>query len=300
MFAEYDAPATAKIDGDKADLNKKEDGAGDVSDDNGHLPIGNKVFAMCFALCLSVKYGLRVYECMSGQIAIFLVGLTSPITLALVLPSLMRQIIQPSGIGKVDLFVHTSAVDNMETEDSDIKDLYENGLGGSLKGIVIDGMVTDAENSNPRGKKNALQAWRFRRCYAPHSIVEVDRDRCASGKDELEEEKGGCLVEREECVQVQVGGKHVRVPRIWDPPASYLPYFQFYRLARLYPYMLAEEVSARRRYSHVLRMRTDTILYSIWDQLQQFHEAIPPLSQVVSGPGYNNLRNPSHMVDSFW
>ena len=245
---------------------------------------------------------VRAYECMSGQIAIFLVGLTSPITSALVLPSVMRQIIQPSGIGKVDLFVHTSAVDNMETEDSDIKDLYENGLGGSLKGIVIDGMVTDAENSNIRGKKNALQAWRFRRCYAPHSSVEFDRalDKCASGKDELEEEKGGCLVEREECVQVQVGGKHVRVPRIWDPPASYLPYFQFYRLARLYPYMLAEEVSARRRYSHVLRMRTDTILYSIWDQLQQFHEAIPPQSQVISGPGYSNLRNPSHMVDSFW
>jgi hypothetical protein len=95
-------------------------------------------------------------------------------------------------------------------------------------------------------------------------------------------------------------GKDTWVPRIWDPPISHLQYFQFYRLAHLYPYMLAEEGRARRRYSHVLRMRTDALQYSMWDRIQHFHKIISPLNHVVSGPGLNNLRNPSFIVDNFW
>jgi len=64
--------------------------------------------------------------------------------------------------------------------------------------------------------------------------------------------------------------------------------------------MLAEEGRARRRYSHVLRMRTDALQYSMWDRIQHFYEIISPLNHVVSGPGFNNLRNPSFIVDSFW
>ena len=64
--------------------------------------------------------------------------------------------------------------------------------------------------------------------------------------------------------------------------------------------MLAKEVRARRRYSHVVRMRTDTIAYFDWGAVHQFHEIIPPLSQVVSGPGFNNDRNAWYMHDVFW
>jgi hypothetical protein len=112
--------------------------------------------------------------------------------------------------------------------------------------------------------------------------------------------KEKCLAKREDYIQVKLNGKDTWVPRIWDPPTWYLGTVQFYRLAHLYPYMLAEETRACRRYSHVVRMRTDAIQESIWEGIQTFHEIIPPLNQVVAGPRFDNLRTPSHMLDSFW
>jgi hypothetical protein len=47
-------------------------------------------------------------------------------------------------------------------------------------------------------------------------------------------------------------------------------------------------------------MRTDTIAYADWGDIRRFHEMIPPLSLVVSGPGFSNVRNASLMHDVFW
>ena len=112
--------------------------------------------------------------------------------------------------------------------------------------------------------------------------------------------EGKCLAKREDCIQVELSGKDTWVPLMWDPPTSDLAIIQFYRLAHLYPYMLAEETRVRRRYSHVVRMRTDAIQESMWEGIQEFHETIPPLNQVVAGPRFDNVRSPSHMLDSFW
>ncbi len=47
---------------------------------------------------------------------------------------------------KFDFFVHTSPMDNMETEDSDIIDIYKSGLGISLKVVVMDREYGGTEN----------------------------------------------------------------------------------------------------------------------------------------------------------
>ena len=217
---------------------------------------------------------------MHVQIAIFLVGLTTPVSATLVIPSLVRYVIQPWGQENVDFFVHTSPMDSIAMDDSDIIDSYESGLGSCLQGIVVDKKFRETETIYVRAKKPTL----FDTPQACQSTIM----------------QSSLRVERDDCLKVEMRGKDMWVPRIYDPPTSHLPYFQFHRLAHLYPYMLAEEGRARRRYSHVVRMRTDAIQYSMWDRIQQFHKIIPPLSQVVSGPGFNNVRNPSYMFDNFW
>jgi hypothetical protein len=412
---------------------------------------------------------------MCVQIAIFLVGLTTQFTGNHVIPSVVRHVIHPWGRENVDFFVHTSPMDSMAMDDSDVMDLYESGLESCLRGIVVDRKFREAESINIKAKKTTLQACKqnkatFQRqngidhpavyidlpslecacdssnassissdgeqggdasshesvmpasacraggqaswilsvrglvpgfIYGLHfkwfhanellgsfdSVISTDtssyivrkalsesgqdvtsifdliahsrklrmdvavRDmypglteektligtrhidsavntvrihcsrerrkvpdgesnRSASVKDDFEQANGDRLVERDDCIKVvwkgdfasftKMDGNDTWVPRIWDPPTSHTPYFQFYRLAHLYPYMLAEEGRARRRYSHVVRMRTDALQYSTWDRIQQFRELIPSLKHVVSGPGFNNLRTPSFMVDSFW
>jgi hypothetical protein len=217
---------------------------------------------------------------MRVQIAIFLVGLTTPISATLVIPSLVRYVIQPWGQENVDFFVHTSPMDSIVMDDSDIIDSYARGLGSCLQGIVVDKKFRETETVYVRAKTPIL----FDTEQACQSTIM----------------QSSLQVERDDCVKVEMCGKDVWVPRIYDPPTSHLPYFQFHRLANLYPCMLAEERRARRRYSHVVRMRTDAIQYYMWDRIPQFHKIIPPLSQVVSGPGFNNLRNPSYIFDNFW
>jgi hypothetical protein len=62
------------------------------------------------------------------QIAIFLVGLTTPATAQLVIPSLVRHVIHAWGPESVDFFVHTSPLHSMAMQGSDVVDLYEIGL----------------------------------------------------------------------------------------------------------------------------------------------------------------------------
>ncbi len=112
--------------------------------------------------------------------------------------------------------------------------------------------------------------------------------------------RGTCIASREDCIQVEVSGEHAWVHRIWIPPVSPAVYFQFHRLAHLYPYMLDEETREPRRYYHVVRMRTDAMQVSMWEGIKKFHEIIPPLSKVVAGPGFDNIRSPSYMPDTFW
>jgi len=47
-------------------------------------------------------------------------------------------------------------------------------------------------------------------------------------------------------------------------------------------------------------MRKDAIAFADWGDIRRFHEIIPPLSLVVSGPGFSNVRNASLMHDVFW
>jgi hypothetical protein len=76
---------------------------------------------------------------MYAQIAIFLVGLTTPATVRLVIPSLVLHIVQSLGPENVDFFVHTSPLHNMTMQSSEVLDLYESGLGEQLRVDPVDG-----------------------------------------------------------------------------------------------------------------------------------------------------------------
>ena len=79
---------------------------------------------------------------MRVQIAIFLVGLTTPISATLVIPSLVRYVIQPWGQENVDFFVHTSPMDSIVMDDSDIIDSWSGKLlAGYRRGQEISGDV---------------------------------------------------------------------------------------------------------------------------------------------------------------
>ena len=76
---------------------------------------------------------------MYAQIAIFLVGLTTPATVRLVIPSLVLHIVQGLGPENVDFFVHTSPLHSMMMQSSEVLDLYESGLGEQLRVDPVDG-----------------------------------------------------------------------------------------------------------------------------------------------------------------
>ncbi len=75
---------------------------------------------------------------MCVQIAIFLVGLTTPATAPLVIPSLVRHVIQVWGPESVDFFVHTSPLHSMAMNGSDVVDLYEMGLRQQFEELRVD------------------------------------------------------------------------------------------------------------------------------------------------------------------
>ena len=95
---------------------------------------------------------------MCVQIAIFLVGLTTPLTATLVIPSLVRHVIQPWGRDNVDFFVHTSPMDSEAMDESDVMDSYETGLGSCLRSIVVDRKFRETETIYIRAKNSTLQA----------------------------------------------------------------------------------------------------------------------------------------------
>ena len=76
--------------------------------------------------------------CVCVQIAIFLVGLTTQATAPLVIPSLVRHVIQVWGPESVDFFVHTSPLHIMAMNGSHVVDLYEIGLRQHLEELRVD------------------------------------------------------------------------------------------------------------------------------------------------------------------
>ena len=95
---------------------------------------------------------------MCVQIAIFLVGLTTPLTATLVIPSVVRHVIQPWGRDNVDFFVHTSPMYSKAMNDSDIMDSYQTGLGSCSWSIVVDRKFRETETIYIRAKNSTLQS----------------------------------------------------------------------------------------------------------------------------------------------
>jgi hypothetical protein len=75
---------------------------------------------------------------MYAQIAIFLVGLTTPATVRLVIPSLVLHVVQGLGPENVDFFVHTSPLHSMVMQSSEVLDLYQSGLGQQGEELRVD------------------------------------------------------------------------------------------------------------------------------------------------------------------
>ena len=253
-------------------------------DDNERLPVGNRA-------------------------AILMVGLTVAITSDLVLPSLVREIIQPFGDGGADIFVHTSALNPVEVSDEDIVDMYSSGLGTSLAGIIVDSHFKASEMVHIRKMPAASHQGRQaaqpnRRCRQHKPDAEVEHNRSSSQKkfarlaaappgwEADEADEGG------ECTGIEIRGEKVWAPRVWEPPANHVAYFQFFRLRALYPLLLAEERRRMSRYSHVIRMRTDTIWYHEWEGVEGIMEVIPPASNSVAVP--MGLQHDTFWGDVVW
>ena len=230
-------------------------------DDNGNLPVGHKI-------------------------ALLLTGLTEPEHLAphLVLPSIIREIITPLGPQNVDCFVHTSSLKG-GGEDA-VAEVYSR-LGQSLAALVYVENYRGPERVHVRRPKrlpqylhalhgggrvdtnatthDACQDWMCRNT----SQVFRNFSNCGLSKFQLlahaspahTEEHGGesGTDSMDDCVQAGFSGQDVWVPRVWEPEPFFAGYYQFFRLRDLYPLMLAEEARARARYSHVMRLRTDTV-----------------------------------------
>lgn len=250
-------------------------------------------------------------ECLlvGNRAAILMVGLTVTITSNLVLPSLVREIIQPFGDGGADIFVHTSALNPNEVSDEDIVDMYSSGLGTSLAGIIVDSHFKASEMVHirkvPSASHQSRQAAQLnRRCRQHKRDAESEHHGISSeekfarlasaplGGEADEEDDGG------RCIGIEIRGETVWAPRVWEPPANLVTYYQFYRLRALYPLLLAEERRRMTRYSHVIRMRTDTIWYHEWEGVEGIMEGIPPASNTVAVP--MGLQHDAFWGDVVW
>ena len=208
-----------------------------------------------------------------SRIALLVSGLTQPVT-SLMLGSVMREIVQPLGSDGVHVFVHTtgSFTKDWDVEflkackgnDSDdtVAEIYTSVLGECLRTLVIDQQYHSAEKvykGKTLGTKCAGQA-------------------------------------RAECVLSTVKGEQVWLPRVWHDPNPVWR-MQFYRLRELYPHVLAEEKMLRSRYSHLVRLRTDTIWYGPWNF--KFVADIDPQSRTVALPR-GDASGSDLVPDSFW
>ena len=239
------------------------------------------------------------------RVAIFMVGLTVPVTSTLVLPSLAREILQPFGADRVDVFVHTSPLDAPSSgSEEDIVKIHSSVLKESLAAIVVDSDFKALEtvhvrNPQARARTDRQATPSHLRCQEykcdpahPHFRFCDNRKftRLASAEPGWEAERDE---EEEECMLVERDGTSVWLPRIWEPPANFVSYLQFFRLRAVFPLLLAEERRRSSRYSHVVRMRTDSVWYTEWVGAEGLLEGIPPHSSTVAVPA-------GHLLHAFW
>ena len=70
------------------------------------------------------------------------------------------------------------------------------------------------------------------------------------------------------------------------------------------PLLLLFQVRLGFRYSHVFRLRTDTLWFHAWGNLTYLRQLLPPLSHTVAAPGLlprpPHLLTPTFLSDAFW
>ena len=261
-----------------------EEGRGGRTDDNEHLDIGS-------------------------TIAILLSGLTVPITSTHVLPSIVKNIIEPLGSHNIHVFVHTSPWNVTRHDDGSHTchapssacgappswaTVGSGGEEGAAKTRELVGMYMDALNESAR-------AIVVDRDYLGSSSVQITT---SGDSNHHSRDPGGRYTGREERVQSGFQGEDTWVPRIWE---HYLQKktiidagVQFERLRDLYPLVLAEERRMLQRYSHVIRMRTDSTWLSAWKEVEVLHKKVPPRDFVVAFPNPHHHSGTPFIPDLFW
>ena len=208
-----------------------------------------------------------------NRIALLMTGLTQPVT-QLALASVQREIRQPLGENNVHIFVHTSSVDKSgrvcgHCAHDDVAEMFIAAFGEGLRTLVVDQEFRTAERVYT-GKHEEP------RCTVQHT---------GTGNSDLE------------CVPSSWPGDEVPVPRMWHPPKSRGYRKQFDRLSGLFPHVLAEEKLLGARYSHLVRLRTDSIWFKPWTF--RFVGEIDPSSRTVALP-HGTSPGVGFTPDNFW
>ncbi|MGB1604698.1 MAG: hypothetical protein ACPIOQ_68840, partial [Promethearchaeia archaeon] len=238
-------------------------------------------------------------------VAILLSGLTVPMTSTHVLPGIVENIIGPFGTNNVHVFVHTSPWNltgqndfshtcHAPSSECGGPPLWATTGGGKEEGASktreLVGMYMDALNESTRA-------------------VVVDRDYQGSRSVNIINTHesfglGGGYVGPRERVQSGFQGKDKWVSRIWEHHLQKNTIInaghQYLRLRDLYPLVLAEERRMSRRYSHVIRMRTDSTWLSAWKCVEELHEQVPPRDLIIALPNPHHHNGTPFIPDIFW
>ena len=212
-------------------------------------------------------------------IAILLSGLSKPITSTRVLPSIVENIIKPLGRKNVHFFVHTSPGNCSKAEMlAHPKDACCDDTEGTASHCGWPPWAAVSSGRNAGAEKTA-------------ALVSMYRD-------SLNESLRGIVVEED-----YRGSNWDNITSSDGDKLQYLSRnsgLQFERLRDLYPLVLAEERRMLQRYSHVIRMRTDSTWLSAWKEVEVLHRLILPLDFVVAFPNPHHHSASSFIPDVFW
>ena len=226
-------------------------------------------------------------------IAILLSGLSKPITSTRVLPSIVENIIKPLGRKNVHFFVHTSPGNCSKAEMlAHPKDACCDDTEGTASHCGWPPWAAVSSGRNAGAEKTA-------------ALVSMYRD-------SLNESLRGIVVEED-----YRGSNWMLSPQWMLSPRIKLDVvpsadvnssstrklqwvLQFERLRDLYALVLAEEQRMMQRYSHVIRMRTDSTWLSAWKETEALHKLVPPRDYVVAFSNPHHHSGEPYIPDFFW
>jgi hypothetical protein len=181
------------------------------------------------------------------KVAILIVGLSRSITPALMLPSLREHVLRGLGEKHVHVFVHTCARANSDFSDEQ-QTAERQELVDMYRELIPEEVLKAVVVTSPD--------------YGRYQV----HIRLATELNSSDEAMRG-------------------VPRMWEYPFERYPLtliIQFDSMQDLFRLVLREEIRQEERYSHMIRIRTDSIWSARWPPHHVLSARVPPASNSVA------------------